>query len=282
MVSERSIRWCFTLNNPTGEDVVAIEGLCDSGVCTYVGFGREVGANGTPHLQGYLEFTKKKTLGGIRQARYWFARAHWEVARGTPKENITYCSKDGEFRSFGCVSQQGARTDIKRFVDEVKAGSSLREVALRNPELYCRYRGGLRDLANWSDVSGRKQPRIIYIWGPPGTGKSKYAFGSDSESCWSYPGNGWFDGYDGQRTVIFDDFDDDQNPIKGMSIGLMLKILDRYPMDVAVKGGFVKWRPEKIIITSNRRFEHLYSNCQPSQHAALSRRVKECDRWLFD
>ena len=50
--------WCFTLNNYTDEDVDGV----DAWEYDYVIFGKEVGDNGTPHLQGYVECKTKKRL----------------------------------------------------------------------------------------------------------------------------------------------------------------------------------------------------------------------------
>jgi hypothetical protein len=69
-------------------------------------------------------------------------------------------------------------------------------------------------------------------------------------SLWTSPtqreGNEWFDGYEGQKLVLFDDFDKGQ-----ISFRLLLRLLDRYPMQVPIKGGFVEWCPRVIYITSN-------------------------------
>ena len=52
----------------------------------------------------------------------------------------------------------------------------------------------------------------------------------------------WFDGYIGQDTAIFDDF-----RASGNRFSYILRIIDRYPMDVPVKGGFVYWNPKYIV-----------------------------------
>ena len=60
--------------------------------------GREVGQEGTPHLQGYVIMEKKTTLVEMKKL---FPRAHLEVAKGSPEQNKIYCSKDGKFQEFG-------------------------------------------------------------------------------------------------------------------------------------------------------------------------------------
>lgn len=90
----QSRRWTFTVNNFTAEEEQAIK---EAPECfTYVVFGREHLEEGTPHLQGYFELERKKTIGGIKRACRGLQRAHLEVARGTAEENKTYCSKEDQ------------------------------------------------------------------------------------------------------------------------------------------------------------------------------------------
>jgi hypothetical protein len=75
-------RWCFTLNNYTNTDLEAFHNAIDR---AYVIIGKEVGATGTPHLQGYIMFFKNKRLGAVRAIH---GHTHWEIARGSTDENI--------------------------------------------------------------------------------------------------------------------------------------------------------------------------------------------------
>ena len=63
--------------------------------------GKEVGENGTPHLQGYFEFDNSMKLRiSAAQNRIQLLGLegyHLEIARGTAQQSITYCSKDGDF-----------------------------------------------------------------------------------------------------------------------------------------------------------------------------------------
>ena len=54
--------------------------------------GKEVGESGTPHLQGFVESSKK-----FRWSEFGLPKTiHWEKTKGTRQQNIDYCSKDGE------------------------------------------------------------------------------------------------------------------------------------------------------------------------------------------
>lgn len=97
----RSRRWCFTLNNYTPQEEQDVLDLINNGaLVTYGIFGREVGASGTPHLQGYLRMAKLYRLGAMRLLP-GLQRAHLEPAKGNEESNIVYCSKDGDFSAGG-------------------------------------------------------------------------------------------------------------------------------------------------------------------------------------
>jgi hypothetical protein len=87
-----AIKWCFTLNNYTNAEYDCIKRFC-SMYCRGAIIGKEVGEQGTPHLQGYIEFkTKARPKGKFKNKRI-----HWEKAKGTKEENFTYCSKDDDY-----------------------------------------------------------------------------------------------------------------------------------------------------------------------------------------
>lgn len=99
----KSKYWCFTLNNYDEGDINQLRNLMDSGtLVSYVVFGREVGENGTPHLQGYVEFKTRWDL--VRCTRSFLPRAHFEQRRGTPQEAADYCKKDGDWEQSGEIS----------------------------------------------------------------------------------------------------------------------------------------------------------------------------------
>lgn len=84
-----SVRWCFTLNNYTEDEKLQISSIVPN-FCKYYIVGEEVGENGTPHLQGYIEFKTKKRPKSI----FDNVRIHWEKSKGTREDNTTYCSKE--------------------------------------------------------------------------------------------------------------------------------------------------------------------------------------------
>ncbi|AXQ66127.1 MAG: putative viral replication protein [Circoviridae sp.] len=88
-----AIKWVFTLNNYTDNDYKSIKKLC-SVYCRCAVIGKEVGEQGTPHLQGYIEF---KTKARPKSKFKFTNKIHWEKAQGTKDDNYVYCTKDGDF-----------------------------------------------------------------------------------------------------------------------------------------------------------------------------------------
>lgn len=86
--------WCFTWNNYPSTGLETLETIFKSLGCEYV-VGKEVGENGTPHLQGWISCkTKIRPL-----EKFKIKEIHWEKCMGTREQNITYCSKGGDYIS---------------------------------------------------------------------------------------------------------------------------------------------------------------------------------------
>lgn len=58
----RHTSWCFTLNNYTFEDQLALQESTfpsNNRIIAAIAWSEEIGAKGTPHLQGFLQCYKK-------------------------------------------------------------------------------------------------------------------------------------------------------------------------------------------------------------------------------
>ena len=88
----------------------------------------------------------------------------------------------------------------------------------------------------------------LWIYGPPGFGKSFLARKRFDGDYYPKTLNKWWCGYDKQPTVIIDDFE----PKHADIFGYYLKIwLDKYPFMAEVKGSNFLIRPRNVIVTSN-------------------------------
>lgn len=88
----RGRSWCLTLNNWNQDEYDTIKKWCDT-VTQYI-IGKEVGENGTPHLQIYVYNKNAIYFDKIKKIA---PRAHIEKARGTLEENLKYCSKENNY-----------------------------------------------------------------------------------------------------------------------------------------------------------------------------------------
>ncbi len=79
----------------------------------------------------------------------------------------------------------------------------------------------------------------------------------------------WGDGCVGAETIIMDDFGPGQ-----ISYQLLLRLLDRYPLVVEVKGTSMQWAPRTVYITSNLH-PRLWYPARKWTGSPLKRRLEE-------
>lgn len=96
--SYRCRKWIFTLNNYSDTESHSIKDFLSHNAEQWI-FGYEVGENGTPHLQGYMEFNNTRTDQSLRG--HGFTRAFLQKARGNLLSNYNYCSKSNTFEYGG-------------------------------------------------------------------------------------------------------------------------------------------------------------------------------------
>lgn len=283
MSQRQSKYWCWTLNNPTEaeEQAIKIAATEEKTPIAYLVYGREVGSSGTRHLQGYLELRRKLRLVSAKRV-LGPERAHLEPRMGSASQAADYCKKDGDVVEYGTCSvpQQGKRNDLEALKETIDSGGNLRDVAEEHFGQFLRYERAIKAYLELRSVPRSWKTRVRIFWGPTGVGKTRRAVDLADGDFWIYSSDGWFDGYLGQQTVIFDDFGGHE-----FKLTYLLKLLDRYPMRVRIKGGFVNWCPLEVIITSNIDPEEWYPNAKPESKAALFRRFDEiiyCPDPLFD
>ncbi|AIF76265.1 Rep [Bat associated circovirus 5] len=252
--STPAYRWCFTINNWTSEEYGLIESTLRSSV-KYAIIGKEVGEKGTPHLQGFANFKKKLRLSTLKKLP-GFTRAHVERAKGTDLQNQKYCRKGNTYLEIGCPSSQGKKPELTVAVRKLQeSNGDLVKIAKEHPEVYIRHGRGLRDYVNTAGLVGQRawKTYVVVIVGEPGVGKTRYV-NSECKECSVYwkPRGPWWDGYAGQEAVIFDDF------YGWIMFDELLRVCDRYPLKVPVKGAFVEFVAKKVYFTSNKPPEEWY------------------------
>lgn len=197
--------YCFTLNNYTPANEVTLKGAIGQCGISYLSYGREVGEQGTPHLQGYLQSNQKNK-----------SRFHQKLGIYVmPQERSAtqardYTQKDGDFWQGGQFDDtirgtkeksQGQRKDHDAVKELIKSGKSYQEIVDTNFAYAAKYGKFIKEqvavqrmaagksslLAEYEGVSwkpwqqdvlnviaGTPDPRKIHwIWEPTGNvGKS--------------------------------------------------------------------------------------------------------------
>lgn len=248
-------RICFTVNNYTDEEYDFLTEEFPSN-CRWLIIAKETGDSGTPHLQGAALLNDSIRFSALKKM-VGFKRAHLEAMRGTPESNRIYCTKqDPNPFEFGSIEKnQGKRSDLVSAITKIRAGATLKQLATgeeTDASSLVKFHRGLSILRSLSKQPRLSPPKVFWFWGPTGTGKTRAAFeiatkfGKHADDFWISTGDlKWFDGYDGQSVAILDDF----RAKHASSFAFFLRLLDRYPAMVQIKGATVSWDPTIIIIT---------------------------------
>jgi len=271
----QSRNYCFTFHNPTPDE---ISGLKTWDKPKYIIWGHELGTNKeTPHLQGYVEF---KTPTRIKTLKNFNPKIHWETRKGTAKQASDYCRKEkGIIWESGQMTQQGQRTDLDNVANAVLKGKSIKEIAITYPKEYIKYHNGIQKLINLNqDESPQfRKLNVIVHWGKAGTGKTRRAHEEKPDLYKLDKGNNlWFDGYDGQDTLLIDDFENDGH----IKFTHLLNILDGYKLRLEIKNGFTYAKWTTVYITSNYHPKDWFP-VQPRSLKALMRRITSIKHFVF-
>lgn len=195
--SSQARSYCFTWNNYTEEELKAV---CEAlSKYDYFVVGREVGAEGTPHLQGFVYHDNKIRFSTMVKI---LPKAHIEVTGAYGKKlhlAWEYCMKDGDFYEHGKKPVNGARTDLHDYMDTVDSGVYDEfELMKKHPMVTAKYEAWCNKYKNFTRIENELVPpnielrewqkvvkamlegdivdrRIIWIWSEASlTGKSTY------------------------------------------------------------------------------------------------------------
>lgn len=257
--------WCFTLNNYSEDEFSAFRDVCER-ECSYAVIGKEVGENGTPHLQGYFRCKSKYRLSQIKDK--FSRRAHFAVARGDAKSNREYCSKSGDVWSIGeCSGGRPSKSRDELAVEYRRAfeGGSLPDFEAANPGAALFSGHTLRrNILAAAEPIERPSIRVRWVWGPPGTGKSRFAHSEFPLGFVKEPRTKWWTGYKLEKEVIIDDFGKN-----GIDINHLLRWFDRYRCLVETKGDMVALYADNFIVTSNFPPSEIYHDDNGNDHPQL-------------
>lgn len=262
----------FTMNNPTTE---AKTDLVDK-TYKYLCYGEEVApTTGTPHLQGMICFKNACTLSAAIKK---LPGCHVEIMRGSIDQAHKYCTKDGKFVEFGekpMSQDEKGEAENERWQTAFEAAEKG-EFDNIPADLKIRYLPNIKKISAGAYKKQKLEDtteKHLFIFGPPRSGKSRMAREIAGEDVYIKMPNKWWDGYNGEATVIIDDL----APYHTEAIQMLKIWTDRYPFQCETKGGVVFIRPKKIIITSNYTLSQLFN---PTDRGAMEARVTTIERSL--
>jgi len=248
------IYWVFTINNPESPEETE---KAFAGEYQYLVFQLEVGENGTPHHQGYVAFKKAKRLNP--QLKKLIPRAHWEKRRGNHTQAKDYAKKEEtrvegpwEFGDdSGLAKAKGQRNDlwdVKALIDKAEPETQQKIFNEYFPT-WCKNHRALDLYAAITAKPRTQLPEIKILWGVTGGGKSHAAREWCPDAYYlGKPAKGqtmWWDGYTTGRNLIIEEF------YGWIDMQFMLRLLDKYALNVQVKGSMVVFNSPRICFTSN-------------------------------
>lgn len=186
---------------------------------------------------------------------------NYQVAKA-PKDALKYVKKDGAFREIGQCPFKSLMSTAEK--NEMYLTQCLEDLVDSGDVSLFKY-AQLMKARNMYLISKaanqkREKPHVYWLYGPTGSGKTRFAVEKSGDSYWISNDCKWFDGYNGQECAILDDI-----RAGSYSFEFLLRLLDRYPVLVQIKGGFAVWTPKHIYITAPARPEEVFVNHETGQ-----------------
>lgn len=214
---------------------------------------------GHKHIHIYVHFSQTYRI----SKKLMKHKAHIEICKGSPKQNIAYIEKDGHILDeIGERPTQGIKT-----VKELKE-ANIEDI---DPHLYnvkCKIDDKTKEEEQFLNMleeiekDDLKGPEIIYICGDSGKGKTYKAykialskFDKKDIGKLTIENNFIQITNDKAKCYVIEEFRSSQ--IKAASF---LQLTDKYGYTCNIKGSFKSIRPECIIIASIIKPEELYQN----------------------
>lgn len=190
------------------------------------------------HFQGFVCFKRTHRIPSAKRVIGGGDDCHVESRRGSRDDAREYCRKDGEFFEWGQFKQLT--------VKDILINMRPNDIALEYPELFCRYTKGIYKMDSLDHGDKWRNIKVTWLWGAPGTGKTRMVMEKDDVFKLDYPYK-WWDGYDKESILLLDDFRFDTK----IDTEYLLNLLDGYRMRLETKGSHCWAHWMEVYVTSN-------------------------------
>lgn len=259
----QSTHWCFTVHGHQAMLYELPEGV------QYVVYQEELPPSNALHIQGYVQFERKVRGTTVTNLiKEWFdaaegASVHSEPARGSDEDNEGYCTKEatripdggGPYR-YGVrvphAGKKGGRSDLIAVQRKLDSGASLKRIAIEHFSDFAKYERAFRNYKRLMVEPRNARPEIYVHIGPSGCGKTRHCRETYPDAYW-HPGGKWWDDYDGETTIVFDEFYGHK-----MAYSQLLAILDWGALRVETKGSSAQLAAYTFVFTSNQDPQDWY------------------------
>lgn len=235
------------------------------------------------HCQGFIAFKNPCRMAAVKKLIGNNAHVEFSV---DPVKAWEYAGKT-ETRMIGPWTHgdppvdQGTRTDLTAIWDGIKAGKRTYEMMAADPKI-ARYEKAIKYIKftiQEGQSDRQKQGVKVYVfYGATDLGKTYTAINlMDPNNCFKMDplstktGTLWFDGYEGERTLIMDEFEGDNY----CSYNKLKVLLDVYKCRLEIKGSFTWACWTTVILCSNSPPREWYPVAPTAEHILkpLQRRI---------
>jgi len=220
----------------------------------------------TPHFQGFISFNCSKRF---RTIKSMLPFAHIEKAKGSNTQCREYCMKAdtrvcGPFE-IGKFAEERERTDIKEFLELVRAGATEDELMTLYPTLYLREMNKIQSIyaVNYKQYKRKcRNINVTYIYGSSGVGKTtavRKKLGLDNSFWVHHYDNSMFTNYEFQDNLVFDEFSG-KIPITQFNMMLNVEPIELRGLNCVKYGAY-----HNVYIISNYSPKELYKEVQKTE-----------------